>query len=446
MSTKILIVDDEQAILDSLYRFCKRRKWNAFKANGGQEALEVLKTETIDIIISDMRMPEMDGARFLEKAKDLSPKSVRILLTGYADMDAVIHAVNNAKIYNYLNKPWDDQMLESVINSAIDFKEKEDERLHLIDEVDKKNKELKAINGSLEEKVKSRTEKLQAAMQKAQISNQKVSKNFREALSLITNLIEMQDGSESNCTAIMAETSVALAKELELSPVEVEQIRIAAQLHNIGKLSLPESIRQKPINKLNKAELDIYHTHPIQGETILSGMTGLKTVSKIVRSHQEYIYGQGFPDKIFGNQIPIGSKIICVTSDFQKLERNLLQDDISTAEGAMEYIKNQSGKLYDARIVDLFESYFNENLQHYRSYLSRLSLQDIKEGMVLAENLVSSHGLMLLTKGSSITSENLQQLKTYEIDVGGTLIFPILNTSIDKLREDESEQYLGNSK
>ena len=440
MSTNILIVDDEKAILDSLYRFCKRRKWNAFKANSGQEGLEILKEEPIDIIISDMRMPEMDGAKFLTHARALSPKAIRVLLTGYADMEAVIHAVNEAKIYNYLNKPWDDQILESVIHSAIDFKEKEDERLALIDEVANKNKELKALNESLEEKVKNRTEKLQLAMQKAQVSSQKISKNFREALSLISNVIEMQDGSESNCTTIMVEASIALAKELELSPIEVEQIRISAQLHNIGKLSLPESIRRKPLNKLNKAELEVYHTHPIQGETILSGMTGLKTVSKIVRSHQEYIYGQGFPDKIFGNNIPIGSKIICITSDFQKLESNLLIDDISTAEGAMEYIKNQSGKLYDARIVDLFESYFNENLQNYRSYLSRLSLEDIKEGMVLAENLVSSNGLMLLTKGSCISIDNIQQLKNYEIDVGGKLIFPILNTSIDKLREDREEE------
>ncbi len=440
MSTNILIVDDEKAILDSLYRFCKRRKWNAFKANSGQEGLEILKEEPIDIIISDMRMPEMDGAKFLTHARALSPKTIRVLLTGYADMEAVIHAVNEAKIYNYLNKPWDDQILESVIHSAIDFKEKEDERLALIDEVANKNKELKALNESLEEKVKNRTEKLQLAMQKAQVSSQKISKNFREALSLISNVIEMQDGSESNCTTIMVEASIALAKELELSPIEVEQIRISAQLHNIGKLSLPESIRRKPLNKLNKAELEVYHTHPIQGETILSGMTGLKTVSKIVRSHQEYIYGQGFPDKIFGNNIPIGSKIICITSDFQKLESNLLIDDISTAEGAMEYIKNQSGKLYDARIVDLFESYFNENLQNYRSYLSRLSLEDIKEGMVLAENLVSSNGLMLLTKGSCISIDNIQQLKNYEIDVGGKLIFPILNTSIDKLREDREEE------
>jgi response regulator RpfG family c-di-GMP phosphodiesterase len=140
MTPKILIVDDEQYILESFYRFCKIRKWTAFTSNSCLEALDILQKESIDIIISDMRMPEMDGVTFLTKAKALSPQSIRILLTGYADMKAVENAVNEAKVYSYLSKPWDDQMLESVINSAADFKAKENERLRLIDEIACKKK------------------------------------------------------------------------------------------------------------------------------------------------------------------------------------------------------------------------------------------------------------------------------------------------------------------
>jgi response regulator RpfG family c-di-GMP phosphodiesterase len=162
---KILLVDDEKSILDSLYRFCRQRKWDAFRANGGAGGLELLATEKVDVIISDMRMPNMDGADFLTKSIALAPNAIRILLTGYADMEAVISAINDAKIYNYLNKPWDDSMLESVIHSALDFKQKEDQRLFLVREVAEKNEELATLNGSLEEKIKRRTEKLQLTMQ-----------------------------------------------------------------------------------------------------------------------------------------------------------------------------------------------------------------------------------------------------------------------------------------
>lgn len=430
---RILLVDDEQSILDSLYRFCRQRKWDALRANSGLEGLELLATEEVDIIVSDMRMPNMDGAEFLAKAKVSSPRSVRILLTGYADMEAVISAVNEAKIYNYLNKPWDDNMLESVINSALDFKSKEDERLRLVEEVAEKNKELAIINDSLEEKVVARTKELQLAMDEAQTSSKRLTKNFREALSLITTVIEMQDGSASNYTEMIASASVDIAKALDMTPKEIEQIRIAALLHNIGKFSLPESVRKTPMDRLNRAELEVFRTHPIQGEAVLSGMTGLRTIAKIVRSHQEYLNGRGYPDKLKGDEIPLGSRIICVASDFQKLESNLLVKEVSDPEQAVAYIKSMSGKYYDARIVELFERYYNEHLQNYRSYLSQLSLKEVKEGMILAENLVSATGLSLLTKETVITSEHIKHFNAYEADVGGKLIFPILTASIDKL-------------
>jgi response regulator RpfG family c-di-GMP phosphodiesterase len=432
---KILLVDDETSILDSLYRFCRQRKWDAFRANGGVEGLELLVTETVDIIISDMRMPNMDGAEFLSKSRGVAPNAIRILLTGYADMEAVISAVNDAKIYNYLNKPWDDNMLESVVNSALDFKQKEDQRLRLLSEVAEKNEELINLNGSLEEKVTQRTEKLELAVLDVQKSNKKISKNFRDALTLITSVIEMQDGSKASHTEMVANASVDIAKALDLSPKEVEQIRIAAGMHNIGKFSLPEAIRKKPMNELNHTELELFRTHTIQGEAVLSGMTGLKAVSKLVRSHQEYLNGKGYPDKLKEDEISIGAKIICVTSDFQKLESNLLRKEISGPEEAVDYLKKMVGVNYDARIVDLFEKHYESRLKGYRSYLSQLSLSEIKEGMILAENLLSSGGLSLLTKDTFLTAEHISQFANYEAGISCRLIFPILNSSIDDLQE-----------
>jgi len=430
---RILLVDDEKSILDSLYRFCRQRKWEALRANGGAEALELLETETVDVIVSDMRMPNMDGAEFLTKARSKCPNSVRILLTGYADMEAVINAVNQAKIYNYLNKPWDDHMLESVITSALDFKTKEDERLRL-------TRELAELNDSLEQKVNDRTNELELAMQQAQESTRKITNNFRESLSLMTSIIEMQDGSKANYTNMIVNACIGIAKALELPPKEIEQIRIATLLHNIGKLSLPEAMRKKPMNDLNRNELEIFRTHPIQGETVLSGMTGLKTVSKLVRSHQEYLNGKGFPDKLKEDEIPIGAKIICVASDFQKLESNLLLKEISGPEESIEYIRSMSGKHYDARVVELFDKYYEKHLQNYRTYLSQLNHKDIKIGMVLAENLITANGLMLLTKDTAITQDHIEKFAIYETDIGGKLIFPILNSSIDALNVKEEEE------
>jgi response regulator RpfG family c-di-GMP phosphodiesterase len=206
-----------------LYRFCRQRKWDALRVNSGGEDLELLNIEKFDIIISDMRMPNMNGAEFLAKVKITSPNSVRILSIGYADMEAVVSAINEAKIYNYLNKPWDDNMLESVINSVLDFKRKEDQRLRLVTEVAEKNKELATVNMSLEKKVTARTKELQLAVDSIKASNHRITKNFHNALSSITGLIEMQGGGDKNQTEMISNASVDLAKALEMSQFKLNR-------------------------------------------------------------------------------------------------------------------------------------------------------------------------------------------------------------------------------
>jgi HD-GYP domain-containing protein (c-di-GMP phosphodiesterase class II) len=163
------------------------------------------------------------------------------------------------------------------------------------------------------------------------------------------------------------------------------------------------------MDMLTKVELDIFHLHSIHAEAILSGMAGLRIIAKSVRSHQKYLNGRDYPDKLNRDDIPLGSKIICVASDFKKLESNRLLKKISDPEQALEYIKKMSGTNYDARVVDLSEDYYKIHLQNYRSHLWSLSLNQLKAGMVLAKNLVSDTGLALLTKDTTITSDHIQK-------------------------------------
>ena len=104
----ILFVDDESNILSSLKRLFKPLGYEIYTASGGAEGLDVLSRHAIDVVVSDMRMPEMDGAKFLSQARENWPDTVRILLTGYADINATISAVNKGNIYRYISKPWED--------------------------------------------------------------------------------------------------------------------------------------------------------------------------------------------------------------------------------------------------------------------------------------------------------------------------------------------------
>ena len=113
----VLYVDDEENNLFS-FKANFRLKYKVHTAISGKDALEILKKEAIDIIITDQRMPEMTGVEFLEKVIDINAEPMRILLTGYTDMGAVIDAVNKGKIFHYLTKPWNESELDETIQRA----------------------------------------------------------------------------------------------------------------------------------------------------------------------------------------------------------------------------------------------------------------------------------------------------------------------------------------
>ncbi|ODN41938.1 response regulator [Piscirickettsia litoralis] len=116
----ILLLDDEESILNSLKRSLHKvdAKVNAFTS--GTQAIAHIRSQPVDLIISDMRMPEMDGAEFLYQSQKIQPNTIRILLTGYADIDSVTKAVNQGKIHNYLHKPWEHDDLITIINDSLE--------------------------------------------------------------------------------------------------------------------------------------------------------------------------------------------------------------------------------------------------------------------------------------------------------------------------------------
>src|ERR1039457_901732 len=111
-AARILCVDDEPNILSSLRRLFRANGYQVLLAEGGAAGLKVLEAESVDLVISDMRMPEMDGARFLEHVRSRWPDSIRLLLTGYADIQSILDAINRGEIYRYITKPWDDNDID----------------------------------------------------------------------------------------------------------------------------------------------------------------------------------------------------------------------------------------------------------------------------------------------------------------------------------------------
>lgn len=155
----LLLVDDEDSILSALKRLLRREAYRVLTANGGQAGLDELGRGRVDVIVSDQRMPGMSGVEFLHRAKVLYPDTVRMVLSGYADLQSITDAINQGAIYKFLSKPWDDAMLKAEIEEAFRHKALRDENRGLNQQVKAANAELTRVNAQLQEALEAQRQR-----------------------------------------------------------------------------------------------------------------------------------------------------------------------------------------------------------------------------------------------------------------------------------------------
>ncbi|MCH8618680.1 EAL domain-containing protein [Undibacterium sp. TS12] len=156
----LLLVDDEPNILNALKRLLRKDDYRILIANSGQEGLEILERNQVDVIISDQRMPLMTGVEFLRNAKKSYPETVRIILSGYTELQYITDAINEGAIYKFLTKPWDDELIRANIREAFHYKEMEDENRRLTLQVQTTNQELISANKQLAEMLKQKQKQI----------------------------------------------------------------------------------------------------------------------------------------------------------------------------------------------------------------------------------------------------------------------------------------------
>ncbi|HEU4375142.1 MAG TPA: response regulator, partial [Telluria sp.] len=205
----ILCVDDEPNILAALRRLFRAKGYEVVTAESARAGLAVLQTRAVDLIISDMRMPEMDGVQFLEQARALCPDTLRLLLTGHADVNQILDAVNRGEIYRYITKPWDDHEMTLVVRHALERKALEQEQRRLEALTVQQNEQLRELNLSLEAKVASRTEELVG-------SNDKLKRNFLTSIQVFSSLIELRGANLAGHSRRVADLARRIALRLGL--------------------------------------------------------------------------------------------------------------------------------------------------------------------------------------------------------------------------------------
>ncbi len=368
----LLFVDDEANILSSLQRLFQPFGYRIFTAESGAQGLEVLAQETIDLVVSDMRMPDMNGAQFLEKVQQKWPDTMRILLTGYAEIGATIAAINKGQVHRYVSKPWEDYDITLTIKLALQHKMLEREKLRL----------------------------------------EVLKKNFFTSVQIFSNLIEMRDASMVGHSRRVADLSKAIALRMGMSDAEVQDVVFAALLLDLGKISLSDSLLNKTFSSLNTEERNEVIKCPIRGQVALMALDELQGAAKLIRNHCERFDGSGFPDHLPGHTIPLGARILALAKDYDACQiETLINKGLQPAEAVL-YIREGIGRRYDPTVVDAFLSVITTSAQTKPEL--DLQREQLTPGMVLSRDLITKRGALLLAKDCILDGHLIGQIEHFE--------------------------------
>lgn len=411
----VVIVDDEQNILSSLQRMLHTEGYHIRTATSGFEALVLLEECDADLIVSDMRMPRMDGAEFLRQVAQKWPDTARILLTGYADLRSTIKAINAGNIYKYISKPWEDYDLKLQVKLALEKRFLERERRRLQDFTDQRNQQLREFNVKLEGKVQNRTAKLVQSLGRIERVNESLKQNYTATVKILANLIGLREDSMSGHSRRVANLALNLANKIHIPDEQAQQVLFAGLLHDIGKISLPDKLIRNSFDRLLYDEQVRVNKHPIIGESLLMGLQPLQRAAEIIRSHHECFDGSGFPDGKKGEDIPLGARILAVVSDYDAVTHGMLTAKLMSADQAKVFLSQNSGTRYDPDIVNVFLAQLdreNQDTQHQFSVCVTTSA--LKEGMTLAGELVTRNGMLLLSEGFVLNANVIKKITDYE--------------------------------
>lgn len=315
---KILVVDDEVPNLRLLRRVLSEDH-DIFEASSGQEGVDILCKEDISLIITDQRMPSMTGVQLLEKSLGLRPDAIKILLTGYTDVQALIDAINAGHVYKYIPKPWDADELKLTVKRALEaFELKESNDKLVVD--------------------------LQGAL------------NELEMLSVGT-IRALADALDAKCdytaghSLRVSRIAVLIGRRMGLSEENLRDLELGGILHDIGKIGVPESILWKP-DKLTDEERAIMSRHPVKSAEIIGDLKGLVRAREYVKHHHEYYNGTGYPDGLAGDAIPIGARIILVSDAYDAMTTDRPYRQAIGHVRAIEELRKLSGTQFDPAVVD----------------------------------------------------------------------------------------------
>jgi putative nucleotidyltransferase with HDIG domain len=331
LEDQILIVDDEEVICSILARRLTREGYTCVTANDGREALQYFYKHPFSLIISDIKMPEMDGLALLKRVKATNPKMMVIMVTAFPEIDLAVEAMHLGA-YDFIIKPADLDLVILSVKKALEKKRLEEE--------------IVAYRSHLERLVEERTTKLQQAyriLKKAHLDSVKV----------LVEAIDAKDPYTRGHSDRVTRMSLKIAFQFGFAEDRLESLEYGALLHDIGKIGIKDEVLQKP-GALNSEEYQYIQEHPLIGVKIIEGLDFFKDKIPMIRHHHEHYDGSGYPDGLLGAAIPLEARIIAVPDAFDAMTSARPHRGMMSLQDVLMELEKCKGTQFDPKILEIF--------------------------------------------------------------------------------------------
>jgi putative nucleotidyltransferase with HDIG domain len=327
---RCLVVDDEPMVRRSVVRMLEPLGFACIEAADGKQGLEALESAgELPLIVSDLRMPELDGMGFLAAVRQRWPDTAVVMLSGMAETSTAVEALQLGAA-DFLLKPVAIKEMHARVARVLE------KRALVI--------ENRFYQAHLEQQVTAQAERIKEL--------------FLEGVQMLARALEAKDAYTRGHSIRVSRYAVATAEQLGFDPAALEAIRIGGELHDIGKIGMREAVLHKP-SSLTADEFRQVIEHPALGERMLSPLAReTPAVLRIVRSHHERIDGGGFPDGLRGERIPFEARIVAVADSFDAMTTQRPYRDSRTPSEALDELRRVAGSQLDAAVVAAFARAF----------------------------------------------------------------------------------------
>jgi response regulator RpfG family c-di-GMP phosphodiesterase len=392
---RVLIVDDEAVVLTALSKTLEHEGYEVVTAEDPLEAIHRIHTTPFSVILSDQQMPALSGLEFLAQAKEIQPNATRILITAVLSLNTVIEAINRGEVYRFIVKPWlREELLVTIRNAALRY------------EMLCRNASLQTQTTAMNQQLGAQLAQLDAQNRELRELNETLRKNLDRSVQLCLKTMGTFYPLLGQKARRVFAICQAMADTLQLPEDQRRVLEIGSRLCDIGLVGVPrELIRkwQETPNVLTAEERALVELHPALGQELVAFVADLEAVGPTIRAHHERYDGQGYPDKLVGEQIPWLARLLAVAVAYA--------DHPSNDAEALESIKTGSGQAFDPDAVRAFLRCLPQ-AEVPRSQRSVL-LSELQPGMVVAQGIYTAFGVLLIPEGQTLAEPHINLLRNH---------------------------------